>query len=172
MKKQWEFEVVIGKIESLKLHYLCFPRASIIEMNEASEKNLFKQRVWIHIGESISWQGAFVGLGNGDGYITISQARMKKFGLQLGDLCKVKLEKDESEFGMPVPEELIAVFSVEPLYVKHFEQLTKGMQRYILYYIDQVKSTEKREERALLLMNNLVKHQDKKITFRLLLGKD
>lgn len=157
----------------MNMHYLPIPREVMVTMNEGSEKDLFKQRLTIRIQNTkIEWSGAFVGLGDGNGYITLSNARMKKAGLRPGDIVPIELEKDESAYGMPVPAELAVILAIDSNYQRLFDQLKPGMQRYILYYVDGVKSPEKREERALMLMNNLEKHKEKKITFRLLLGKE
>lgn len=172
MQKSWAFEAQIEKLSILKLHILTFSREFMIETNNGDENMLFKQRLWIHLPNQVSWQGAYVGLGNGCGYITVSNARLKKSGLNLGSKVIGLIERDESEYGFPIPEELQALFDVEPLFFKHFETLNDGMKRYILYFIVQVKSSVKREERALMLMNNLLKNEGKKITFRLLLGID
>jgi hypothetical protein len=48
--------------------------------------------------------------------------------------------------------------------------LSAGMQRYILTYVGAVKNPDKRIERAILLMRNLVQQQEGQESFREMLG--
>lgn len=141
-------------------------------MNNGEEKGMFNQRVHVSIAGIPDWQGGIVAIGDGDGYITLSQARMKKAKLGKGMSTKVTLQLDNSKYGFEIPEELEAIFQVDPPIFQKFEALKMGMKRYIIYYIIQVKSSQKREERALLLLNNLRTSDPKSVTFRMLLGKE
>ena len=97
---------------------------------------------------------------------------MKKLGKTLGDSVSVQLEKDESEFGVPVPEEIVEYWNQVPESKMRFDALTPGMKRYILNHIEVAKSHEKRIERTHLLMSNLLLAPQGKETFRFLLGKE
>ena len=154
------------------MHYIAIKRDILLEINEQQEENLYNQRLNIEINGSVRWQAGCVALGNNMAYITVSQARMRQLNIEKEDEIEVVVSKDTSEFGMEVPEELLAIFAADSLYKTSFDQLPKGTQRYIIYYILQVKSSQKREERALLMMNNLVNNREKKINFRILLGKE
>ena len=138
------------------------------------ERGKFNQRVWVEINENskTKWQGGIVALGEGNGYITVSTARMKKMDIHFGEEVSVRLEKDDSEFGMEVAPEFLAVLEADPESKARFDQLNKGFQRYILYYVIQVKSSEKRLERAIMLLNNLKQCVPGQETFKQLLHKD
>lgn len=172
MENSWTFTSEIDINQSLKLHYVVVPRAILLEMNKGEEKGMFSQRVKISIPKVPGWQGGIVAIGDGNGYITVSQARLKKAKLEKGMETQVNLELDNSEYGFEMPEELEAIFAVDQEIHKKFESLKMGMKRYIIYYILQVKSSEKREARALLLLNNLRTSDAKSVTFRMLLGKE
>ena len=94
-------------------------------------------------------------LGEGRGYITVSKKKLNQFSIALGDVIKVILEPDNSEFGMEVPEELIEIFAQDPEAEKRFMSISPGKQRNIIYYVSGVKNSDLRIERALKLINNL-----------------
>ncbi|MGZ4056577.1 MAG: YdeI/OmpD-associated family protein, partial [Bacteroidia bacterium] len=54
--------------------------------------------------------------------------------------------------------------------MRRFKMLTKGKQRYIIYYVAMVKSSQKRIDRAILLITNLKKTKEGKESFREMLG--
>jgi hypothetical protein len=159
-------------LKSLKLNYIEIDEEILQKTVSVDEKNLYKQRFIIKINDSESWQAGVVALGNGKGYITVKNAFLKKYRLQLGDLVQVHLQKDESEFGMKVSDELKEVLFQDPAGEHRFNLLPMGKKRYIIYYVNQVKSSQKRIERSLLLIGNLKKTEIGKEEFRFLLGKD
>ncbi len=167
------FKSLIHHKTDLNLHYVEVS-SSILEELGKFEHGKFNQRIWIQINncEKEKWQGGIVALGGGDGYVTISQARMKKFGVHFGEEVTVHLVKDDSEFGIEVAPEFLAVLESDPEAKQRFDQLKKGFQRYMLYYTIQVKSSEKRVERALMLLNNLKRTTPGKEDFKDLLRKD
>lgn len=162
------FKSLIYHKKDLNMHYVEVSSALLDKLGK------FSQRVWIHINnhEKEKWQGGIVALGGGDCYITVSQARMKKFGIHFGEEVEVHLQKDESEFGIEVAPEFLAVLDADPEAKARFDQLKKGFQRYLLYYTIQVKSSEKRVDRAIMLLNNLKRTQPGKENFKDLLRKD
>ncbi|MFN5416372.1 MAG: YdeI/OmpD-associated family protein [Flavobacteriia bacterium] len=166
------FQSEIFHLKSLKLNYIEVDESILSKTLNKGENNVYNQRFIIKINNSESWHAGVVALGNGKGYITIKTAILKKNALQLGDVVDVHLEKDESEFGMEVAEELKEVLFQDSEGEERFNLLPKGKQRYIIYYVNQVKSSQKRIERSLMLITNLKKTQVGKEEFRFLLGKE
>ena len=119
-----------------------------------------------------TYTAGFVSLDDGNAYITLNTAMLKQLGLSAGDEVNLTLMQDDSEFGMPVPAELDELLAQDAEGLQRFMGLPPGKQRYIIHYINSVKSSEKRLERALLLIGNLKKTQPGKEEFRQLLGKD
>lgn len=68
---------------------------------------------------------------------------------------RVKLRKDESEFGLPMPEEFREVLQQDAAGRKFFDALTRGKQRTLLYLVNTAKSPEKRIARALTIVTHL-----------------
>lgn len=172
MEREVTFESEIFDYSSLKLHYVEIDQSILTKTKSGEDKTIYNQRFIIQINNSERWQAGVVALGDGKGYITVKNAILKKNGLRVGDTVTVHLEKDESEFGMEFPEELREMLRQDPEGERRFNLLTKAMQRYIIYYVNQVKSSQKRIERALMLITNLKKTAEGKEEFRVLLGKE
>lgn len=136
------------------------------------ERGKYNQRVWIEINKLVKWQGGIVALGGGEGYITLSAARMKKLNVHFGEEVVVSLLPDDSEYGMEMAEEFEAVLNSDEEAKKRFLALKKGVQRYMLYYTLQVKASEKRMDRAIFLLNNLKNIPQGQEDFRRILGKE
>jgi len=96
---------------------------------------------------------------------------MKQIGVKDGEKVDVVLEPDESKYGMAVPEELQELFKQDKEGKKRFDLLTPGRQRYIIHYVSSVKNSQKRVDRAILLIENLKKLPKGKENFRDMLGK-
>jgi uncharacterized protein YdeI (YjbR/CyaY-like superfamily) len=96
---------------------------------------------------------------------------MKKLNLQTGDHVKVQLEKDESAFGLDMCEELETLLQQDTEGMDRFKALSPGMQRYIIFYVSQVKNPQLRLERSILLIGNLKQMPQGKETFKAILGK-
>lgn len=161
----------IYKLEKLKLFYVEVPTKIIEALSGEFQKGKLNHRVVIQLNSKISWQGGIVALGDGIGYITISTARMKKLDIHLNDVVEIKLEKDTSKYGFDMPEELDELLKQDIEGYIRFEKLKPSIQRYIIYYIIQVKSSEKRLERALTLINNLKLTNEGNEDFKSILGK-
>src|SRR3989338_8608979 len=87
------------------------------------------------------------------------------------DDVEVRFFRDESTYGVEVAEEIAEYWAQDPEAFRRFSQLTPSMQRYILNYVTTVKNPDKRMERTLMLMRNLLRCVEGKETFRELLGK-
>jgi hypothetical protein len=162
-----EFETHIGKLDYLLgVNYLFIPNHIVKSMG-----GLKCGRLVCTLNKKEKFQCGFMSLGNGDAYITLNKARMKKLKLQIGDQVKVFLELDQSEYGMDMCEELQEIFRQDIYSKELFDLLKPGMQRALIYYISQAKSSDKRLERAITIIDRLKKIPTEKITFKLLLGK-
>jgi hypothetical protein len=156
----------IGKLpHMINMHYIEVPPAVIKKLG-----GKIKMRLLCTVNNNITFQGGLVALGNGSAYITINAKRMKELKLKLGSEVDILLKKDESEFGMQVPEELTELLKQDDEGKKRFDMLSPGKQRYIIHYVSTVKSSQLRIERALLLITNLKKLPVGKENFREMLG--
>jgi uncharacterized protein YdeI (YjbR/CyaY-like superfamily) len=97
---------------------------------------------------------------------------MKELGVKNKDIVEVELKKDSSKYGMEVPEELKELLLQDSEGNRRFNLLPPGKQRYIIYYVAGVKSTQLRINRAIRLIENLKKTKEGKESFREILHKD
>ncbi|SNT13440.1 protein of unknown function [Ekhidna lutea] len=80
---------------------------------------------------------------------------LKKNGLSEGDEVKVALEKDASEYGMPVPESFQALMDQDDEGLKFFKQLTMGKQRSLIHIVGKVKNVNSQIAKGLAIMHHL-----------------
>lgn len=86
-------------------------------------------------------------------YIIVNQK--KRLGLVAGDIVRVRLVKDESKYGLPMPEEFREVLNQDPEGDRLFHCLTAGKQRSILYQLSKPKDIDVRIHQALLIVDHL-----------------
>ena len=86
-------------------------------------------------------------------YIIVS--KKKRMGLVAGDTVKVLLVKDESKYGLPMPEEFEEVLKQDPEGDVMFHALTAGKQRSILYLLSHAKDIDVRIHQGLLIVDHL-----------------
>ena len=164
-KESLSFKTHIAFHDKLRMHYLFI-----------SEKNVKKLggkiciRLLCSINGTPAFQCGLVSLGNGNAYIMLSKIRMKQCGIELSQEIKLTLQKDNSKYGMQMPEELKELLKQDAEGNMRFEKLTPGKQRYIIHYVDGVKNTQKRIDRAIMLIENLKLSLPGKEDFRDILG--
>ncbi len=126
-------------------------------------------RLMISINGNEPFHGGMVAKGEGTAYITVNKARKKKWSLNENEELTITIELDHSKYGVPVSEEFEALLEQDREGAGLFEQLAPSEQRYIINYVSGVKSSQKKIDRAILLINNL-KTMPEKFDFRHLLG--
>ncbi len=112
-------------------------------------------RVVCSLNGTAERQCAILPYGNGRFVITVNKKLRETLGLAFGMGVKVSLKKDKSEYGLPLPEELQVLLRQDAEGDRLFHALTRGRQRTLLYIIGSAKSTEKRIERALVIVDHL-----------------
>ena len=123
------------------------------------------KRVVCTLNEITTYQCAMLPKGDGSWLITVNKKIRDQHKLKEGSRFSVKLVKDESEYGLPMPEEMAEVLVQDAEGNRIFHSLTPGKIRTLLYIAGQVKSSEKRIHRALAIIEHLKKN-DGHIDFR------
>lgn len=95
-------------------------------------------------------------------YIIVNKKKRDALGIVAGDIVDVLLIKDESKYGLPMPEEFEEVLKQDLDGDRLFHALTAGKQRSILYLISKAKNIDLRIHYALLVVEHL-KANDGKI---------
>lgn len=165
-KSSITFTTFVHRNEKLmNVHYLEVPK-NIMEKMEP------KARLLCSVNEHKAFQCGIVSLGQGKGYITVNNKRMKEFGIEFGERVSVKLTPDKSEYGLEMPEELSVLLEQDPEGMERFKKLPAGKQRYIIFYVAQVKSPQLRIDRSVKLITNLKSTKPGKESFRAILGME
>jgi Domain of unknown function (DUF1905)/Bacteriocin-protection, YdeI or OmpD-Associated len=119
------------------------------------------RRVVCKMNDSIEFQCALMPKGDGHYFININKKIRDKLKLQLGSTVEVTLSKDESKYGLPMPEEFAEVLEQDEDGNKYFHLLTAGKQRSLLYIAGQPKTSDVRLKRAVVLVEHLKANKGK-----------
>lgn len=123
------------------------------------------KRVVATLNQTITFQCAIMPAGNGVHFITINKKIRDQLKIKEGSKINVSLTKDESDYGLPFPDELKELLEQDNAGKKLFHELTPGKQRNMIYVVSQVKNTDLRIHRALVILEHLKKNKGK-INFR------
>lgn len=113
------------------------------------------RRVICVLNEKVEYQCAMLPRGDGTYLITVNKKIRDQLKLTEGSRFSVSLRKDSSEYGLPMPEELAEVLAQDAEGNKLFHALTAGKIRTLLYIAGNVKSSDKRIDRALAIVEHL-----------------
>ena len=127
----------------------------IVSKKHINKLGGFKVRLLCKINNNEPFPCATMPIGDGNGYIMLSKEKYKKLKLNNEEAFDIELTKDESEFGMPMPEELVEILNQDPEGKKRFIELAPGKQRNIIYYTGKIKNQQLRIERAWQFIGNL-----------------
>ena len=93
--------------------------------------------------------------GDGRGLIIVNKKKQKIWSINHNEEIIATIELDTSKYGMRMSEELEALLDQDVIGLEEFEKITPGQQRFIIHYVGTVKSSQKRIERAIMLIENL-----------------
>lgn len=113
------------------------------------------RRISCRLNDCEPFQCALLHFGAGQFVISVNKSMRTKLGLDVGDNVHVSAQRDESTYGLPVPEELAELLAQDKESDKLFHALTRGKQRTLLYIIGSVKDPDKRIHRALTIVRHL-----------------
>ena len=88
-------------------------------------------------------------------YIIVNKKKRDEVGVVTGDIVDVVLVKDESKYGLPMPEEFEEVLNQDPEGDRLFHALGKGKQRSLLYLLSRSKDIDTRIHQALIVVEHL-----------------
>lgn len=148
-----EFTTQLSKDTRTDLYHWYFPVPSNVAQKLITPQH---KRVVATVNGAVTYHCAIYGDGAGGYRILLNQKRCKQLGLVQGENIHVQLEKDTSEYGVPISDALREVLNQNPEADKLFHQLTKGTQRTLIYWSDNVKSEDIKIRRALVMTDHLV----------------
>lgn len=113
------------------------------------------KRIICHINQTITFQAALMPSGKGDFFININAEIRKRGKLKELDVLTVIIEKDTSEFGLPICEEFTELLEQDLEGSDYFNALTMGKKRTLIYIIGKPKSAELRIRNGIAILNHL-----------------
>lgn len=113
------------------------------------------RRVFCRLNQGEEFQCAILHRGKDLFLVTVNKKLRDDLNLEFGKEVIVRLRKDESEYGLPMPEELRELFRQDRAGDALFHALSRGKQRTLLYIIGSPKDPEKRIFRAITVVNHL-----------------
>jgi hypothetical protein len=125
------------------------------------------RRVVCTLNETVEFQCALMPQGERGFFILVNKKIRDQLKLKEGMTVQVSLKKDESEYGLPMPEELKELMELDTEGHRLFHALTSGKQRNLLFIIGSAKTTDTRLKRAVVVIEHLKKNEGK-INFKLL----
>jgi len=113
------------------------------------------KRVLMQINDSEKMHAGFISEGNRKYFLKLSKVVMKKFHLAVDQNVEVKIEKDTTKYGMPISEEMKELLELDPEGEAFFHKLTPGKIRSLLHLVNTFKSSDKRIEKSVIIMEHL-----------------
>jgi hypothetical protein len=123
------------------------------------------RRVICTINGEHTFQCALMPKGDGSYFIMLNKSIRQKLQLNTGSKVTMTLTKDDSEFGMEIPEEMSASLESDPEAEGIFKSLTPGKQRALIYMVNSVKNSQKKIKKSLVILTHL-KNNDGKIDYK------
>jgi len=142
-------EYILEKFDS-GMHYIMLDKQTV----DAFSKNGNK-RILCTINDQVEFHCAIMPKKEGGHFINIGSTICKKLKIKEGSKVNAVFLVDNSEYQFEMPEELKEVLNTDPEADKIFHSLTAGNQRGLIYLVTQVKSSDKKIERALKIVERI-----------------
>ena len=155
MKKKFD-SLLIQISESLRYAGVLVPAQIAKEFVEGDNS-----RVLCAINGNEAFQGALMPKGDSSYFINVNKSRRKQYKIALGDTVSVELQKDNSKYGLPLPDEFQELLYQDPEGSRIFHSLTMGKQRSLIYIIGKPKSSTLKIEKGITVLDYLKKANGK-----------
>jgi uncharacterized protein YdeI (YjbR/CyaY-like superfamily) len=142
-------EFIIEKFDS-GMHFLMLDKKTVLELTKNNNK-----RAICKLNDQIEFHCAIMPKREGGHYINIGLTVCKKLKIKEGSKVSATFLVDTTEYQFEMHEELKEVLDTDHEADTIFHSLTEGKQRGLIYLVGQVKSGEKRIERALKIAERL-----------------
>jgi uncharacterized protein YdeI (YjbR/CyaY-like superfamily) len=134
------------------MHYIALDEKTASAFTQSGNR-----RVLCTLNEKVELHSAIMQRKDGGYFINIGLATCKKLKIKAGSTLTASFSPDGSAYQFEMPDELREVLDTDERAAKIFRNLTDGNQRGLMYLVAQVKSTDRRIERALRIAEK-IKH--------------
>lgn len=132
------------------MHYLQLDKKTALALTRHGNK-----RAICTINGAVSFHCAIMNKKEGWHFINVGLSVCKKLGIKKGAKVTATFTPDTTKYQFDMPEELQEVLQTDPEASRIFHSLTEGNQRGLIYLVGQVKSVDKKIERALKIATRL-----------------
>lgn len=152
-----QFTAVLSKFDSPLWGY------HILVPDEVSKHFLSNghKRVICTLNSTETFHCAFMPSGEGTYFISVNKELRQRLKLRIGSIVTANIQKDESKYGLPMPEELEELLAQDPIGDGLFHDLTPGKQRSMIYIAGKPKLADTRLRKAVVLIEHLKANQGK-----------
>ena len=146
-----KMEYLLEKFDS-GMHYIMLDEKTVQQFTTGGN-----YRVICRLNDQVDIHCAILPKKEGGHFITIGSTICKKLKIKEGSRLTAKFLVDDSTYQFEMPEELKEVLNLDIEADKIFHSLSEGNQRGLIYLVLQVKTIDKRIERALKIVDRLKK---------------
>lgn len=151
------FKAIIDRFNSNIWHFhVIVPKKTALKFIDGLDK-----RVVCTLNQTESFHAALMPLGDGNFFINVNKQLRNKLKVNDGDEILVSLVKDESEYGLPLPDEFKELLEQDIAGNDLFHALTAGKQRTLLYIIGKPKSPDLRIRNGIAILEHLKRNNGK-----------
>ena len=150
MSKIIHFHAILQCSEGVGAHHFVEVPTEIA--HQLTEKS--KVRVICGIHDRYEFQCALMPR-KGQFFIGMGKKIIKAAKIEKGELLDLTLQKDDSKYGLILPEALQTIFDQDTLVNKRFHELTPGKQRSVIHYISKAKRLDTQTKRAMSIAENI-----------------
>ncbi len=134
------------------MHYIMLDNKAVVTLTKGGNK-----RAICKLNDTAEFHCAIIAKKEGGHFINIGSVICKKLNIKVGSQVTAAFQVDKTEYQFDMPEELKEVLESDKEADRVFHSLTDGNQRGLMYLVSQVKSSDKRIERALKIAEK-IKH--------------
>ncbi len=149
--KNYSDEQRIKKLEKRRGGYFYLSISAEV-VDQFEKKRL--TRLICYLDERIEFQCGLNHMGDGNFFIILSGANIKKIGKQLGDLVSFTIREDPNPLGVEMPEVLQVLLDQDESLNKSFEKLSMGKKRHVIHSIKKTKDIDRQVHKAIDMISS------------------
>ncbi len=140
---------LVEKFES-GMHFILLNQKIVTALTKNGNK-----RTICRLNDTLEFHCSIMPKKEGGHFINIGQKICKQLKIKVGSKVHADLTIDTTEYQFNMPEEFKEVLDTDPKASEIFHALTEGNQRGLIYLVSLVKSSEKKIERSLKIVEKM-----------------
>ena len=149
---KFSFNQKVGQLEKRRGgYYYLKVNAEIVDQFEKKRKTRFI----CEIDQKIKYSCGLNHYGDGNFFIILSTANLKKLGKHRGNKVSYTIYEDPNPLGVEIPEVLSVLLEQDEILKNKYDVLTDGKKRSLIFTINKVKNIDLQVEKALKFFENI-----------------